>query len=375
MRDAQHDQCHVLGRQAAAKHPLIDAPLADIGQPHEKLALLLARFILDLGAYATPANVAHGQEKAEVTLVAIEVLQMESDHRSHDVQGTARLLQGLIEAQREAPVRSMDHGLVDRTLAVEQSVQGRDRQTRSFGDLVDGRVLVGDFAEQILGHVQYGLDALPRIAVSAHRSSCSTGPGPAHAPTMGADCDCCKVERGVRSARPSTRAGRKPNAMAERFELTEEMRAAIGHESIPWTFEVTTTSVRAFARGVGYTDPVYYDEVAASNAGYRGLPAPPTYLGTPVFVPGRSHDIFSSPVEGQPSVKHGLKNILDGGTGTEYREDICAGDRLTAVLRVADLTVRESKALGKMLIVTTQQTYTNQHGKVAAIQRSQVIFF
>jgi acyl dehydratase len=163
--------------------------------------------------------------------------------------------------------------------------------------------------------------------------------------------------------------------MAEQFELTDEMRRAIGQESAPWTFEVTTTSVRAFARGVGYTDPVYFDEAAAKKAGYRSLPAPPTYLGTPVFIPGRSHDVFSGPVEGQPSVKHGLKNILDGGTETEYREEICAGDRLTAVLRVADLTVRESKALGKMLIVTTEQTYTNQHGRVAAVQRSQVIFF
>jgi acyl dehydratase len=163
--------------------------------------------------------------------------------------------------------------------------------------------------------------------------------------------------------------------MAESFELTEELKAAIGQESAPWTYEVTTTSVRAFARGVGYTDPVYFDLDAAKAAGYRSLPAPPTYLGTPVFVPGRSDDTFSNPREGQPRVNHGLKNVLDGGTEVEYYEDICAGDSLTGVSRVGDLRVRDSKAIGKMLIVFMETRYTNQKGKLAALLRSQVIFY
>jgi acyl dehydratase len=163
--------------------------------------------------------------------------------------------------------------------------------------------------------------------------------------------------------------------MAQEFEITDEMRALIGSESPPWTYEVTTTSVRAFARGVGYTDPVYYDVEAARKAGYRSLPAPPTYLGTPVFIPGRSHDVFSVPTAGQPSVKHGLKGLLDGGTETEYFGDICAGDTLTAVSRLENLEVRESKALGKMLITTGRTTFTNQDGKVVAAQTSQAIYY
>ncbi len=163
--------------------------------------------------------------------------------------------------------------------------------------------------------------------------------------------------------------------MAENFQLTDELKAAIGQESVPWTYEVTTTSVRAFARGVGYTDPVYYDVDAAKAAGYRSLPAPPTYLGTPVFIPGRSDETFSTPREGQPRVNHGLKNVLDGGTEVEYYEDICAGDVLSGVSRVADLRVSDSKALGKMLIVSMETRYTNQSGKLAALLRSQVIFY
>ena len=163
--------------------------------------------------------------------------------------------------------------------------------------------------------------------------------------------------------------------MAEHFELTDAMRAQIGSSSPPWTLEVTTTSVRAFARGVGYTDPVYFDVAAARQAGYRNLPAPPTYLGTPVFIPGRSDDTFSQPKAARQGVEHGLKGLLDGGTDTEYFDAICAGDTLTVVTRIAALDVRTSPSLGKMLIMTSESTYTNQDGNTVAVQRGQAIFY
>ena len=163
--------------------------------------------------------------------------------------------------------------------------------------------------------------------------------------------------------------------MAQSFEITDEMRAAIGQQGAPWTMEVTTTSVRAFARGVGYRDPVYFDRDAARRAGYRDLPAPPTYLGTPVYVPGHSDETFSGPRDGRPRLAHGLKGLLDGGTETEYREMICAGDTLTIVTRISALDVRSSPTLGKMLIVTTESTFTNQEGRVAAVQKGQAIYY
>jgi acyl dehydratase len=139
--------------------------------------------------------------------------------------------------------------------------------------------------------------------------------------------------------------------------------------------EVTTTSVRAFARGVGYRDPVYFDVEAARRAGYRNLPAPPTYLGTPVYIPGVSDETFSAPREGRPRLQHGLKGLLDGGTETEYFAPICAGDTLTVVSQISSIDVRTSPSLGKMLIVATESTFTNQDGKVAAVQRAQAIYY
>jgi len=164
--------------------------------------------------------------------------------------------------------------------------------------------------------------------------------------------------------------------MAEQFEITDAMRAQIGKTTTSWTYEVTTTSVRAFARGVGYTDPVYFDVEAARRAGYRNLPAPPTYLGTPVFIPGRSSDTFSMPTEGIPRLEHGLPGLLDGGVETEYFADICAGDTLTVSARLGQLQTRESKALGVMLITTVETTFTNAAtGEIVAVQRGQAIYY
>ena len=163
--------------------------------------------------------------------------------------------------------------------------------------------------------------------------------------------------------------------MAENFEITDEMRSVIGVESPPWTHEVTTTSVRGFARGVGYTDRVYFDEAAARAAGYRSLPCPPTYLGTPVFIPGECSDTVGGPKDRGPSIAHGLPNLLDGGTETEYHGDICAGDVLTVSSKVSDLSVREGRSTGKMLIVTRETKVVNQNDELVATQRGQAIFY
>lgn len=164
--------------------------------------------------------------------------------------------------------------------------------------------------------------------------------------------------------------------MAETFELTDEMRSVIGVESDAWPIEVTTTSVRAFARGVGYTDPVYYDEQAAVAVGYLSLPAPSTYMGTPVFLPGKSNPVFSYPFATGPSLSHGLANVLDGGTEVVYERPLVAGDRLTLRTHVSDLEVKKSRALGTMLVVTMLQSYADaDSGQLVATVRSQAIYY
>jgi hypothetical protein len=164
--------------------------------------------------------------------------------------------------------------------------------------------------------------------------------------------------------------------MAAEFELTDEMKAVVGVESDPWPVELTTTSVRAFARGVGYTDAKYYDLDTAKGEGYDTLPAPPCYLGTPVFIPGKSDATFSGPRNTGPGLKHGLKGLLDGGTEVVYERPLKAGDRLFMRSKVSNLEVKESKGLGKMLVVTSEQTFTEQDsGEVVMRTFAQAIYY
>ena len=151
-------------------------------------------------------------------------------------------------------------------------------------------------------------------------------------------------------------------AEAQDSLITDEMRAYIGKESEPTTLEVDKTSVRMFARAVGYTDPVFYDEEAAKAAGYRSLPAPPGYLGTPVYNPSRPGRGFAM----GPQPARPLNRILNGGTDVEYFDDICAGDILTSTSHVASYEQRKG-SIGDMLITTTKTVYKNQAGKVVAI--------
>jgi acyl dehydratase len=156
--------------------------------------------------------------------------------------------------------------------------------------------------------------------------------------------------------------------MAETESLiTAEMRAAIGQESEPVTHELDRTAIRLFARSVGHTDPVFYDLAVAKAAGYRDLPAPPGYLGTPIFDPVRS-DPTSSRRRGAQELQASrpLTRRLNGGTEIEYFADICAGDVLTASTHLSDVQERQG-SLGAMLISTSKTTYRNQSGQVVAV--------
>jgi hypothetical protein len=141
------------------------------------------------------------------------------------------------------------------------------------------------------------------------------------------------------------------------------MRGDIGKESEPVTFEVDKTACRMFARSVGYTDPLYYDEDHARSKGYRSILAPVGFLGHAVYNPNAPQRLGGYFRTDTP-----FKRVLNGGTDIEYFDTVCAGDVLIAISKVVDLSERESR-LGPMLISVTESTYRNQDGKVVAVAR------
>ena len=142
--------------------------------------------------------------------------------------------------------------------------------------------------------------------------------------------------------------------------ITDEMRANLNKEGPPTTLEVEKTSIRMFARAVGHTDLISFDEAYAKSKGHRSIVAPPGYLGTPIFTPNSGG--FTGPGGVSPSGRP--LRALNGGTEYEYTGiDICAGDTITAVSKTVDMNERRS-SMGLMLITRRETTYTNQNGEV-----------
>jgi acyl dehydratase len=153
--------------------------------------------------------------------------------------------------------------------------------------------------------------------------------------------------------------------------ISDEMLANVGKEGSPTTLEVDKTSIRMFARAVGYTDPVYYDEAAAKAAGYRSLPCPPGYLGTPVFNPQRQSS-GPGPMSFGPAPKKPLTRLLNGGTQIEMLKDICAGDVLTSRGQLAEISETKG-SLGTMVVMTNKTVYKNQNDETVAISTGTVL--
>jgi hypothetical protein len=151
--------------------------------------------------------------------------------------------------------------------------------------------------------------------------------------------------------------------------ITDEMKASIGREGPPSRSEVDKTGIRMFARSVGHTDPIFYDEEAAKARGYRSLVCPPGYLGTPAFNPARMGAAMAAMGGGMPGGGGGggrRMRVLNGGTEYEYTGiPICAGDVLTSVGKTVSIE-QVASSLGQMLITRRESTYKNQNGEVVA---------
>jgi hypothetical protein len=148
--------------------------------------------------------------------------------------------------------------------------------------------------------------------------------------------------------------------------LQTEVRDHVGRTIGPWTHEVTTTGVRAFARGAGYDDPRYYADGA--------IPAPPCFLGTPVYRPGASDETFSGPRGTGYRPRFGMTRSLDAGTEITYERPLRAGDVLQVTDRVVAAEVKHGRTLGTMVVVTSEVEARDADGALVATERTTIIF-
>lgn len=138
----------------------------------------------------------------------------------------------------------------------------------------------------------------------------------------------------------------------------------IGHEFPSFTAEIEKGRLRFFAKAIGETNPIYTDESAAQAAGYRTIPAPPTFM-------------FSVDLEG-PELLPVLKlleldlgRVLHGSQTFEYLGQVYAGDRITQQSKIADIFDKKGGALE---FVVQKSTYTNQNGELVGTAQQTLVY-
>lgn len=137
----------------------------------------------------------------------------------------------------------------------------------------------------------------------------------------------------------------------------------IGHEFTPFTAEVEKGRLKFFAKAIGETNPIYTDETAAREAGYRALPAPPTFSmvldqDSPEFLPVLN------------LLDIDIAKVLHGTQEFEYAEPICAGDTIKVEGKIIDIFDKKGGALE---FVVMESSYTNQHGELTTRATSTLV--
>ena len=145
--------------------------------------------------------------------------------------------------------------------------------------------------------------------------------------------------------------------MTEGSLITEEMRNAVGSLLNVSVTEVEKGKIKRYVDALGETNPLYQDEDYAKKSRYGGLIAPPGLLITRGMSGGASHDMpWQDP----------LKHSVDAGERIEFYKPIRPGDTLFLTRKLASLSERESKSLGKMRLQEVEVTYVNQKGELVA---------
>jgi hypothetical protein len=141
-------------------------------------------------------------------------------------------------------------------------------------------------------------------------------------------------------------------------------RSFIGFRTEPFAVEVEKGRLRMFAKAIGETDPVYFDEAAAQAAGYRSLPVPLTFLFCLEMERPDPYGWFE-----QVGIPLGL--ALHGEQSFEYHRSACAGDTLTFESVITDIY---DKRGGALEFVVQDNDISNQDGEgVARFERTVVI--
>jgi acyl dehydratase len=143
--------------------------------------------------------------------------------------------------------------------------------------------------------------------------------------------------------------------------ITDEVRAAIREEVVGPPELIETKAIRDYARAIAWPDPpgpLYVDAEYARVHRYEGIIAPWSFYTTL----GRN---APGPLLPLPAPRVSF----NGGSDYESSQPIRPGDVITTRSRLVSVTEREGQT-GRLVIVVTEKTFTNQRDELVGIAKS-----
>ncbi len=159
--------------------------------------------------------------------------------------------------------------------------------------------------------------------------------------------------------------------MAQESLIPEESLAMVGQVlGNPQTATITRREAQRYAWAAGDPNLIYFEEDAAKDAGYPGLVAPPTILGSIMEDGGpvdslRSDGLYKGRKQGVPLR---VKRVMFGGQEWDFLAPVLVGDTIRAEMRVKSVEQKAGDS-GPFVLTTLETTYTNQDAEVVARTR------
>jgi len=139
----------------------------------------------------------------------------------------------------------------------------------------------------------------------------------------------------------------------------------IGHVRPPSTVKIEAAQCRAFVNAIGETNPVHRNVDAATKAGFRALPIPPTYLFCLQMMS------LEKAYSAYQELGIDVGRLLHGEQGFKYHLPIYVGDELTFHHKVLDV---QDKKNGAMTLIVQEIRVENGDGDhVADLQQTTVV--
>lgn len=142
-----------------------------------------------------------------------------------------------------------------------------------------------------------------------------------------------------------------------------DLSAAVGRTLGRVTFAIERSKLREFARALHDDDAVWHDEAAAAEAGFDGVPAPPTI--TVLAAHWTAGGLIGPPLE----LGMDIDRLLHGESAWTIERPVRLGDVLSATMTVADVTRREGRRGGTMTLLVIETAFVDADGAPVATLR------